>query len=157
MKEYKLYTDGAARGNPGNGGYGAVLIDSEGNEKEFSQGFEMTTNNRMEIMAALLPLESLTEPCKITVFSDSAYFVNAFNKGWLDNWIRMNWKRKDPLKNVDLWKRMDKVRKFHSLTFVKVSGHSGVYYNERCDVLATSAADGENRIEDEEYIVSTWS
>ena len=157
-KEITLFTDGAARSNPdGPGGYGAVLIytDSTGKEHtmETSQGFEKTTNNRMEMMAVIEGLSLLTEPCKVTVHSDSQYVINAFNKGWLKKWIAAGWKRgKDPVKNVDLWKRMLKVMESHDVTFVWVRGHAGNPMNERCDELATTAADNGPWLVDEVYI-----
>lgn len=143
-----IYTDGAARGNPdGPGGYGAVLqyTDSKGvlHEKELSQGFEKTTNNRMELMAAIAALEALNRPCEVELHSDSQYLVNAFNKGWLDNWIKKNWVKSDkkPVLNVDLWKRLLEAAKPHNVTWVWVKGHDGQPENERCDKLATAAAD----------------
>ncbi len=149
-----LYTDGAARGNPGPGGYGAVLQfrDSQGSlhAKELSQGFEHTTNNRMELLAAIVGLEALTHPCDVTLYSDSQYLVNAFNQHWIDGWLRRGWKnaKKDPVKNADLWKRLLLAKEPHQVDFVWVKGHAGHPQNERCDELATTAADGEQRVVD---------
>ena len=154
----EIYTDGAARGNPdGPGGYGAVLhyTDAQGNlhEKELSQGYVRTTNNRMELMAAIAGLEALKVPCNVTLYSDSKYLVDAFNQNWIDGWVRKGWKRvkNEPVKNPDLWKRLLKAKESHNVTFVWVKGHNGHQFNERCDELATTAADGDNLIEDKMY------
>lgn len=155
MQEVTLYTDGSARGNPeGPGGYGAILqfVDSGGNlhEKEMSAGYRKTTNNRMELMAVIAGLEALTRPCRVTVVSDSQYVTNAFLKGWLENWRKKNWKgASGPVKNVDLWKRLLAAAQPHDLTFIWVKGHAGHPENERCDRLATSAADGTGLLVDE--------
>lgn len=153
----KIYTDGSARGNPdGPGGYGCVLhyTDTKGNlhEREFSQGYKKTTNNRMELMAAIVGLEALTKPCEVELYSDSRYLVDAFNQHWIDGWIKKNWKRgkNEPVKNIDLWKRLLAAKKMHRVTFIWVKGHDGHAMNERCDLLATSAADGETLLEEEE-------
>lgn len=149
-----IYTDGAARGNPGPGGYGAVLQfhDPAGNlhVKELFQGFEHTTNNRMELLAAIVGLEALTQPCDVTLYSDSQYLVNAFNQHWVDGWLKRGWKnaKKDPVKNTDLWKRLLLAKEPHTVEFVWVKGHAGHPQNERCDELATAAADGEQRVVD---------
>lgn len=152
----KLYTDGAARGNPdGPGGYGAVLeyVDIKGqlHIKELSQGYKKTTNNRMELMAVISGLEALNRPCQVDVYSDSKYVVDAFNQHWVDSWIKKNWKRgkNEPVKNVDLWKRLMAVKARHDVTFHWVKGHDGHPQNERCDELATTAADGNALIVDE--------
>ncbi|RHT40066.1 ribonuclease HI [Firmicutes bacterium AM31-12AC] len=152
----KLYTDGAARGNPdGPGGYGAVLeyVDTKGqlHIKELSQGYKKTTNNRMELMAVISGLEALNRPCQVDVYSDSKYVVDAFNQHWVDSWIKKNWKRgkNEPVKNVDLWKRLMAVKARHDVTFHWVKGHDGHLQNERCDELATTAADGNALIVDE--------
>ena len=152
----KLYTDGAARGNPdGPGGYGAVLeyVDTKGqlHIKELSQGYKKTTNNRMELMAVISGLEALNRPCQVDVYSDSKYVVDAFNQHWVDSWIKKNWKRgkNEPVKNVDLWKRLMTVKARHDVTFHWVKGHDGHLQNERCDELATTAADGNALIVDE--------
>ncbi len=143
-----IYTDGAARGNPdGPGGYGTVLqyVDPKGNlhERELSRGYEKTTNNRMELMAAIAGLEALNRPCQVTLYSDSSYLVNAFNQHWIDGWIKKGWKRgkNEPVKNIDLWKRLLEAKKPHQVQFVWVKGHAGHPENERCDQLATYAAD----------------
>ena len=149
MTLVKIYTDGAARGNPeGPGGYGAVLeyVDSKGqlHTREY-RGYVKTTNNRMELMAAIAGLEALNRPCRVELYSDSKYLVDAFNQRWIDGWIRKDWKRgkNEPVKNVDLWKRLLAAKEPHQVTFIWVKGHDGHPQNERCDKLATSAADGE--------------
>ena len=150
-----IYTDGSARGNPdGPGGYGVVLqyIDPKGqlHETERSAGYVKTTNNRMELMAAIVGLEALTKPCEVTLYSDSQYLVKAFEDHWIDSWILKGWKnsQKQPVKNVDLWKRLLKAKEQHKVTFVWVKGHAGHPQNERCDKLATAAADGTDLLED---------
>ena len=151
----KIYTDGAARGNPdGPGGYGTVLefIDSKGqlHTKELSCGYKKTTNNRMELMAVIAGLEALNRPCEIELYSDSKYVVDAFNQHWIDGWLKKGWKRgkNEPAKNVDLWKRLLKAKEPHQITFIWVKGHDGHPQNERCDTLATTAADGGNLLDD---------
>ena len=151
-----IYTDGAARGNPdGPGGYGTILeyVDSKGelHTKELSKGYEKTTNNRMELMAVIAGLEALNRSCEVEVYSDSQYVVNAFNQHWVDGWIKKGWKRgkNEPVKNVDLWKRLLEAKQKHSVTFHWVKGHDGHPQNERCDELATTAADGNALIVDE--------
>lgn len=148
MQNVNLYTDGAARGNPeGPGGYGAILsfVDSTGKEhiREFSEGFKKTTNNRMELLAVITGLEALIKPCHVTVYSDSQYVVNAFNNHWIDSWIKKDWKRgkNEPVKNKDLWQRLLTAMEQHKVDFVWVKGHAGHPQNERCDTLATTAAD----------------
>lgn len=150
-----IYTDGAARGNPnGPGGYGTILsyTDAKGvtHEREKSAGYKKTTNNRMELMAVIIGLESLIKPCEVTVYSDSQYVVNAFEKKWIDSWIKKGWKRgkNEEVKNVDLWKRLLEAMKPHKVKFIWVKGHAGHPQNERCDKLATTAADGENLLDD---------
>ena len=154
----KIYTDGAARGNPdGPGGYGTVLeyVDTKGNLhiKELSQGYKKTTNNRMELMAAIAGLEALNRPCEVELYSDSQYLVNAFNQHWIDSWLKKGWKRgkNEPVKNVDLWKRLLTAKERHQVKFIWVKGHDGHPQNERCDALATSAADGNNLLDDVLY------
>ncbi len=151
----KIYTDGAARGNPdGPGGYGTVLVyeDSKGiiHTKELSCGYKKTTNNRMELMAVIAGLEALNRPCDIELYSDSKYVVDAFNQKWIDGWIKKGWKRgkNEPVKNVDLWKRLLKAKEPHNVSFIWVKGHAGHAMNEKCDTLATTAADGNNLIDD---------
>lgn len=153
-----IYTDGSARGNPdGPGGYGTVLhfTDSKGvlHQREFSQGYVKTTNNRMELMAAIVGLEALTKPCQVDLYSDSKYLVDAFNQHWIDSWLRKGWKRgkNEPVKNVDLWKRLLNAMKPHLVTYHWVKGHDGHEMNERCDALATAAADGDNLLIDTEF------
>ena len=147
MQNVTLYTDGAARGNPdGPGGYGTILqyIDSKGvlHEREYSQGYVRTTNNRMELMAAITGLEKLTRPCEVQLYSDSKYLTDAFNQHWIDGWLKKNWKgASGPVKNVDLWKRLLAAAQPHELHFTWVKGHAGHPENERCDHLATTAAD----------------
>lgn len=143
-----MYTDGAARGNPdGPGGYGTILefIDSKGilHTKEISQGYKRTTNNRMEMMAAIAGFEALLRPCEVDVYSDSQYLINAFNQHWIDGWIKKGWKRgkNEPVKNVDLWQRLLAAIAPHQVTWNWVKGHAGHPQNERCDTLATTAAD----------------
>ena len=151
----KIYTDGAARGNPdGPGGYGSVLeyVDPKGklHVKELSRGYVRTTNNRMELMAVIAGLEVLNRPCTVEVYSDSQYVVNAFNQHWVDSWIKKGWKRgkNEPVKNIDLWKRLLQAKEPHNVSFHWVKGHDGHPENERCDRLATSAADGDGLITD---------
>ena len=151
----EIYTDGAARGNPdGPGGFGTVLHYTDGkgqlHVKELSAGYRRTTNNRIELMAAIAGLEALNRPCQVELYSDSKYLVDAFNKHWLDGWIKKGWKRgkNEPVKNVDLWKRLLEAVKPHQIVFIWVKGHNGHPENERCDFLATSAADGDNLLED---------
>lgn len=151
----KIFTDGAARGNPeGPGGYGTVLqyIDSKGelHEREYSAGYKKTTNNRMELMAVITGLEALTRPCEVEVISDSKYVTDAFNQHWVDGWLKRNWKgsSNNSVKNVDLWKRLLKAKAPHQVKFTWVKGHAGHPENERCDKLATIAADGNSLLDD---------
>ena len=146
--EVCIYTDGSARGNPdGPGGYGTILvyIDANGKEhiKELSAGYKKTTNNRMELLAAIVGLEALNRPCSVKLYSDSQYLVKAFNEHWIDSWIKKGWKRgkNEPVKNVDLWKRLLEAMSKHDVEFIWVKGHAGHEQNERCDELATTAAD----------------
>jgi len=155
MMKVTIYTDGAARGNPdGPGGYGTVIhfVDAYGklHVREYSAGYKKTTNNRMELMAVIIGLEALTKPCEVTLVSDSKYVTDAFNQHWVDGWLKNNWKnsQKQPVKNVDLWKRLLAAKQKHEVTFVWVKGHAGHPENERCDMLATSAADGEDLLDD---------
>ena len=148
MSKVIIYTDGAARGNPdGPGGYGAVLqyTDSKGelHEMELSAGYKKTTNNRMELMAAIVALEKLNKPCEVELHSDSKYVIDAFNQHWIQGWIKKGWKKSDgkAVKNIDLWKRLLNAAKEHQITWVWVKGHAGHDLNERCDILATIAAD----------------
>lgn len=155
MMKVTIYTDGAARGNPdGPGGYGTILeyTDTKGqvHKREYSAGYKKTTNNRMELMAAIVGLEALIRPCQVTLYSDSQYLVKAFNDHWIDGWQKKSWMRNktEPVKNVDLWKRLLEAKKPHQVTFVWVKGHAGHPGNERCDQLATSAADGDYLLTD---------
>ena len=140
MKRVTLYTDGACSGNPGVGGWGAVLIFN-GHEKRISGAEESTTNNRMEISAVIEGLNCLKEPCEVDVYSDSAYTVNAFVNGWIYDWERLGWKKADkkPLLNADLWQILYSLSKTHSLNFIKLKGHADNEYNNICDKLATDA------------------
>lgn len=154
MTKVTVYTDGAARGNPGPGGYGAVaeFVDSKGilHTREYSGGYKKTTNNRMELMGVIAALEALNRPCEIDLYSDSKYVVDAFNQHWLEGWIKKGWRKSDkqPVKNVDLWKRLLAAKEPHTVNFYWVKGHDGHPQNERCDTLATTAADGEDLMED---------
>ena len=152
MEHIKLYTDGSSRGNPGNGGYGAVLL--WGNHvKELSQGYKYTTNNRMELMGVIAGLEAIKKmEVPVIVYSDSQYIVNAVEKGWLKNWLKTNFK--GGKKNADLWRRYDDLAKNFSIKFVWVKGHADNPYNNQCDLLATTAADGKNLLTDEGYMDS---
>ena len=142
MKHVDIFTDGACRGNPGRGGWGAVLV-YKGVEKELSGGEPMTTNNRMELSAVIAALSALREPCEITLTSDSKYVVDAVTKGWARSWQARGWIKPDksPALNPDLWEKLLKLLDYHSVTFVWVKGHAGHPYNERCDKLATDFAD----------------
>ena len=150
MTKVKIFSDGSARGNPdGPGGYGAIIqfVDSKGelHEKELSEGFEQTSNNRMELLGAIVALENLNRPCVVDLYSDSSYLVKAFNEHWIESWIRNGWKTssKDPVKNQDLWERLLKAVEPHTVHFHWVKGHNGHPENERCDKLATAAADSQ--------------
>lgn len=147
-KKVTIYTDGSARGNPdGPGGYGSVLqyVDSKGtlHEREFSEGFVRTTNNQMELMGVIVALEALRFPCEVDLYSDSQYVIKAFNEHWIDNWIRKGWKTAtgSPVKNRELWERLLRAANPHDIHFHWVKGHNGDPLNERCDALATQAAD----------------
>lgn len=150
-----IYTDGSARGNPdGPGGYGTILqyVDTSGtlHERELSAGYKKTTNNRMELMAVIVGLEALNRPCEVELYSDSKYVIDAFEKNWVESWLKNGWKnsQKKPVKNIDLWKRLLEAKKQHQVHFHWVKGHAGHPENERCDRLATSAADGGNLLDD---------
>lgn len=138
MKEVTIYTDGACSGNPGPGGWGVLLMYMN-NKKELSGFDKSTTNNKMELLAAIKGLEALKEPCKVSLYSDSAYLCNAINEGWLDYWKTHNWrtKSKEDVKNVELWEKLVELMGVHDLTFIKVKGHADNEYNNRCDALAT--------------------
>lgn len=140
MKEVNIYTDGACTGNPGKGGFGAILIYNE-NEKSISEGYRLTTNNRMELLAPIKALGLLKEKCKVNIYSDSKYLTDAINQSWLENWVKNNWKKSDKkaVLNVDLWKQLYELIKRHDVTFIWVKGHAGNHYNEICDKLAVEA------------------
>lgn len=139
MKEVILYTDGACSGNPGKGGWGAVLIYGK-SEKQMSGTSEETTNNQMELTAVIEGLKALKEQCKVMVYSDSAYVVNAFQQDWISGWINNNWRnsKKEPVANRELWEELISLTNKHEVTFNKVKGHAGNKYNEICDKLATA-------------------
>ena len=139
-KKVKIYTDGACSGNPGPGGYGAILIH-EDIIKEISGKEKLTTNNKMEITAVLKGLELIKYSCDIEIYSDSSYVVDSVEKGWLFNWEKNNWRKSDKkeVKNIDLWKEMLKYLRMYNIKFIKVKGHSDNEYNNRCDTLATDA------------------
>ena len=144
-----VYTDGAARGNPGPGGYGAILMWGD-KRKELSNGYKHTTNNRMELMAVIAVLQALKkDDLHITIYSDSAYVVNSVEKGWLKNWLKTDFK--GGKKNPDLWRLYDSLAKKHTVKFKWVKGHADNPYNNRCDELATAAADGKDLETDEGY------
>ena len=140
MKQVTIYTDGACSGNPGIGGWGAVLM-YKNSKKEIFGAEESTTNNRMELLAVINALRLLKEPCEIDLYSDSAYVVNAFINGWIESWKSNNWRGSDKkeVKNIDLWKELDNLCNVHSVTFIKVKGHADNEYNNRCDTMATTA------------------
>lgn len=151
-KNVEIYTDGACSGNPGKGGYGVVLKFGDAT-KELSQGFKLTTNNRMEILAAVKGLEALKYSCNVKLYSDSKYLVDSVNQGWIVKWQKNNWMRtkSEPAKNVDLFKRLLKLLEMHSVEFIWVKGHAGHPINERCDELGVSAYNGNNLIDDEGF------
>ena len=138
LRHVEIYTDGACSGNPGPGGWGAVLI-YKGHERQLSGFCGGTTNNRMEITAAIEALNALKEPCRVSLYSDSSYLVNCFENGWIHNWAKNGWERagKNEVKNLDLWMEMYRLNKIHKITFIKVKGHSDNGNNNRCDKLAT--------------------
>lgn len=148
----ELYTDGACRGNPGRGGYAAILKSGKFC-KELSQGYRLTTNNRMELRGVIAGLAALTKPCEVTVYSDSKYVVDASNKKWIEGWKKKGWKRGkgEKLANADLWRLLDELRSRHQVSWHWVKGHAGHAENERCDELATGAADGGDLIEDDGF------
>ena len=145
-----IYTDGSSRGNPGPGGYGTILMSGT-HRKELSQGYKRTTNNRMELMAVIAGLKALKkEGMNVTIYSDSQYVVKAWEEGWLKNWIKTNFK--GGKKNPDLWREFYELSHQHQIKFRWVKGHADNPYNNRCDVLATEAADGNNLLADEGYV-----
>jgi ribonuclease HI len=139
-KKIIIYTDGACSGNPGKGGWGTLLMYGS-TTRELSGYDPATTNNRMELMAAIRGLDALKEPCRVELYSDSAYLVNALNEGWLSRWVKNGWKTaaKKPVENIDLWQDILKLIRLHRVTFHKVKGHSDNQYNNRCDELARMA------------------
>lgn len=145
------YTDGACSGNPGPGGYGCILkyTDKYGklHERTFSEGFPETTNNRMELMAAIIALEKLVRPCHVDLYSDSQYLIKAFNAHWIDGWIQKDFRRgkSDEVKNIDLWERLLQAKAPHDVRFIWVKGHDGNPDNERCDRMAVEAYTGLNK------------
>ena len=147
MKHIDIWTDGASRGNPGIGGYGIVLKYLDNNKvehiRELKDAFEMTTNNRMELLSVIIALKELKEPCEVNIISDSKYVVNAFNENWIDDWIKSDFRKgtKNEVKNIDLWEELIKHSKIHKITFHWVKGHSDNVENERCDKLANMAMD----------------
>ena len=147
MKQIEIYTDGACSGNPGPGGWGAILM-YKGHKKELSGYADDTTNNRMELLAAIEALNALTEPCDVRLYTDSAYLCDAFNKRWLQAWQRNGWvtSKKDPVLNRDLWEKLLELSAIHSLTLLKVAGHADNEYNNRCDALARGAITAMKRI-----------
>ncbi len=154
-----IYTDGACANNPGKGGYGAILMYTKNNnetvQKELSRGFKNTTNNRMELLAVVDALNSLKIPCKVKLYSDSKYVVDAINQNWLAGWQEKNWKlnTKNPVKNIDLWKKFLEVQKIHDIEFIWVKGHDSNKYNEKCDKLAVSARMKADLEEDSGFIL----
>ncbi|MCL2140223.1 MAG: ribonuclease HI [Dehalococcoidia bacterium] len=147
-----IYTDGACLGNPGRGGYG-VIVETGGKHQEISGGFRLTTNNRMEIMAAICGLESLRESSEVAIFSDSQYLVRAMTEGWVYKWRKQGWMRnsKDHALNVDLWVRLLQLCQKHQVKFYWVRGHNNQAQNERCDTLANESAKKENLLPDAVY------
>ena len=160
MPEVEIYTDGACSGNPGKGGYGVVIRYKKNNgeyvSKEISEGFITTTNNRMEVLSAIVALNALKKPCKVKLYSDSKYLVDAIEKKWLDNWQAKNWKtsNKKPVKNIDLWEKLLLAMKPHEIDWIWVKGHAGHEFNERCDQLGVAAYNSDNLKVDDGYVES---
>lgn len=154
LTKIQIYTDGACTNNPGKGGYGIIMLYKDKNnvlhKKEFSKGFILTTNNRMELLVVIDALKLLKKPCEIELYSDSKYVVDAINQKWLDIWQLKNWKlkTKNPIKNIDLWKEFLTVQKEHKIKFKWVKGHNSNEYNELCDKLAVKAREGGNLSKD---------
>ncbi|MBU2968905.1 ribonuclease HI [Pseudoalteromonas sp. C2R02] len=151
QKNVEIYTDGSCLGNPGPGGYGAILI-YKGHIKELSQGYTLTTNNRMELLAAIVGLEALTKPCVVSLTTDSQYVKQGI-ESWMQGWKKRNWQtsNKTPVKNVDLWQRLDQVNSQHDVSWHWVKGHTGHEQNERCDDLARDAANSKTLLADLGY------
>ena len=152
MKKVILHSDGACSGNPGPGGYGAILT-YKSITKQLSKGYKCTTNNRMELLGVIEPLESLKEVCEVHIVTDSQYVANAINQGWIKNWVKNGWKTagKKPVKNQDLWNRFIKMINNHNITIEWVKGHDGHIKNEICDSLAINAISSSKLVEDEGY------
>lgn len=151
QKNVEIYTDGSCLGNPGAGGYGAILI-YKGHIKELSQGYTLTTNNRMELLAAIVGLEALTKPCVVSLTTDSQYVKQGI-ESWMQGWKKRNWQtsNKTPVKNIDLWQRLDQVNSRHDVSWHWVKGHTGHEQNERCDDLARDAANSKSLLVDLGY------
>lgn len=152
LKHVTIFTDGACRGNPGPGGYGIILVHAE-KRREISGGFRLTTNNRMELLAAIVALETLRFRCNVTLHTDSEYIYNAVTKGWLKGWKAKGWRKADgkPVANVDLWSRFILAQDRHDLTLSWVRGHAGHPENERCDKLAVEASHRDDLPDDDGY------
>lgn len=146
LKEVTIYTDGSCLGNPGNGGYCAILFYKE-HKKVLTAGYRLTTNNRMELLAVITALSALKMPCRVTLYSDSKYVIDGITK-WISSWTKRNWKN---VQNVDLWKKLAAIASKHTITWNWVKGHDNDIYNNECDELARQAAQGENLLEDEGY------
>jgi len=157
-KKIEIYADGACKGNPGRGGYGCILIYGP-HKKELSGGFRCTTNNRMEILAAVRAFEALKEPCEADFYSDSQYLIKAINDKWLDNWVRRGWKKADksPVLNRDLWERLLKAMEPHEIRFHWVKGHAENEYNNRCDEMAGAAAEDTGNLQEDTGMASEKS
>jgi ribonuclease HI len=153
IKQVTIYTDGACLGNPGPGGYGIILL-YQGHKRELSGGYQNTTNNRMEIMAAIVGLEALKKKCRVTLYSDSEYLVKAMSRGWAKRWQANGWKRnkREKALNADLWERLLQLCEYHEVQFSWVKGHAETPENTRCDELAVQAAQEPNLPRDEGYI-----
>ena len=153
----KIYTDGACANNPGAGGFGIIMMYVSKNNtivsKEYSKGYKLTTNNRMELLAVIEALTLLKMPCEIELYSDSKYVTDTINKGWLNNWVNKNWKSssKGQVKNVDLWQKYLIAQKPHDIKFIWVKGHNDNEFNEKCDKLAVQARNSDNLDEDLGY------
>lgn len=152
LKELDIYTDGACSGNPGKGGFGIVLL-YKNNRKEISEGYESTTNNRMELLAVIRALEVLKEPCKVNLYSDSKYVIDSITKGWVQKWKKNNWVKSDKKKalNVDLWEKLLPLLEKHEVSLFWVKGHADNVENERCDQLARGAIENHMLLIDEKY------
>lgn len=150
LKEVEIYTDGACSGNPGPGGYGAILLYGK-YRRETSGGFRLTTNNRMELLGAIAALQLLKEPCRAVLYSDSSYLVNAISKNWLKSWKARSWRKadKEPVLNRDLWQILDRLLEIHQVTFKWVKGHASNVNNNRCDELARAATANQEKWQDD--------